>query len=74
MMPKVRFQNKEQVPFVKELRKRVNGYFKENKISRNANAHMVFKTITMFLIYLIPYAFLYTGLVSGVWAKYCWRV
>ncbi len=70
MMPKVRFQNKEQVPFVKELRKRVNGYFKENNISRNANAHMVFKTITMFLIYLIPYAFLYTGLVSGVWAVF----
>jgi len=68
MIPRIRFQNKEQVPFVKELRKRVNHYFKENKISRNANTHMVIKTISMFLIYLIPYALIYTGVLSGVWA------
>jgi len=68
MIPRIRFQNKEQVPFVKELRKRVNGYFKENKISRNANRHMIVKSISMFLIYLIPYALVYTGILSGVWA------
>ena len=68
MIPRIRFQNKEQVPFVKELRKRVNRYFKENSISRNANRHMVIKSISMFLIYLIPYALVYTGIISGVWA------
>jgi len=67
MLPRIRFQNKEQVPFVKELRKRVNAYFKENNISRNANPHMVIKTISMFLIYLVPYALVYTGLLSGAW-------
>lgn len=68
MIQRIRFQNKEQVLFVKELRKRVNRYFKENNISRNANAHMVVKSISMFLIYLIPYAFVYTGLITGAWA------
>ena len=48
MLQRVRFQNKEQVPFVKILRKRVNAYFKENNISRNANAKMVIKTISVF--------------------------
>ena len=53
MLQRVRFQNKEQVPFVKILRKRVNAYFKENNISRNANAKMVIK-LFLFLIYLVP--------------------
>ena len=66
MLQRVRFQNKEQVPFVKTLRKRVNAYFKENNISRNANAKMVIKTISVFLIYFVPYALVYTGLINGI--------
>ena len=68
MIRRIRFQNKEQATFVKELRRRVNGYFKENNISRNANLQMVIKSITMFLIYLVPYAFVYLGVLSGAWA------
>ena len=68
MIKKVRFQNKDQANLVKVLRKRVNLYFKENNISRNANVHMVIKTIIMFLIYLIPYGFIYTGFISGFWS------
>ena len=64
MLQRVRFQNKEQVPFVKTLRKRVNAYFKENNISRNAKN--VIKTISVFLIYLVPYALVYTGLITGI--------
>ena len=67
MLQRVRFQNKEQVPFVKTLRKRVNAYFKENNISRNANAKMVIKTISVFLIYLVPYALVYSGLITGIY-------
>ena len=66
MLQRVRFQNKEQIPFVKTLRKRVNAYFKENNISRNANAKMVIKTISVFFIYLVPYALVYTGLITGI--------
>ena len=66
MLQRVRFQNKEQVPFVKALRKRVNAYFKDNNISRNANSQMVIKTISVFLIYLVPYALVYSGLITGI--------
>lgn len=68
MLQRVRFQNKEQVQFVKTLRKRVNAYFKKNNISRNANAKMVIKTISVFLIYLVPYALVYTGLITSIFA------
>ncbi len=47
--------NKDKALFFATLRKRVDGYFKENKISRNYNATMVIKTITLLLAYLIPF-------------------
>src|SRR5690606_37162889 len=40
---------------MRELRKRVNLYFKSNNISRFGNTNMVIKTIFMLLLYLIPY-------------------
>ena len=42
--------------FSKTLNKRVRAYFKENNISKYANSKMVIKTISMVLIYLIPYS------------------
>jgi len=44
--------------FFNTLNQRVNGYFKTNNISRNANAEMVIKTIVMYSLYFIPYAFI----------------
>jgi len=44
--------------FFNTLNQRVNGYFKTNNISRNANAEMVIKTIVMFSLYFIPYTFI----------------
>jgi linoleoyl-CoA desaturase len=41
--------------FFNTLRARVDGYFKTNNISKNANAKMVIKTIAMLSIYLVPY-------------------
>ncbi|MFT5958213.1 MAG: linoleoyl-CoA desaturase, partial [Flavobacteriales bacterium] len=43
----VRFGNREQAAFFSTLRKRVDGYFKENKISRHADARMVSKTVIL---------------------------
>lgn len=41
--------------FGNTLRARVDGYFKSNNISKNANAKMVIKTIAMLSMYLGPY-------------------
>tara|TARA_Y100000385_G_scaffold135063_1_gene140270 strand:- start:765 stop:1856 length:1092 start_codon:yes stop_codon:yes gene_type:complete len=67
MLPTIRFQNKDQAHFVKELRKRVNSYFNENNISKKANNHMIIKSISMFLIYLIPYSLIYMDILTGAW-------
>ncbi len=67
MIKKIKFNNKNQAIFVRDLRKRVNSYFKENNISKNANVQMVIKTILMFLIYLIPYFLIYSALVTDIY-------
>ena len=47
------------------LSQRVNNYFKSNNISRNANGEMVFKTIFMLSLFIIPYIIALTGLVTS---------
>lgn len=50
----VRFNNTKR-EFYTELKKRVDSYFKENKISKNGNMSMYMKTIFMFAAYFIPF-------------------
>jgi linoleoyl-CoA desaturase len=52
----IRFTPKERNLFYATLNKRVDAYFKENKISKNANTGMVFKTLILLSSYLIPFA------------------
>jgi linoleoyl-CoA desaturase len=69
----VRFNNKNQSEFFKELNKKVNNYFKENKISRHANLNMKIKTVFMISLYLVPFVLMLTGLVSsGIGVMLMW--
>lgn len=54
--------------FFKVLKKRVNAHFQETGISRHANANMVIKTITVGLMYLIPYIIILTAGVTNTLA------
>ncbi len=54
----VRFVNNEKSLFFPTLRERVDAYFKENNISRHANAEMVVKTATLTIGYLLPFVLL----------------
>jgi linoleoyl-CoA desaturase len=47
------------------LKKRVDQYFKSNNISRHANFGMVFKTVCLFALYLIPYFLIVTSVVNS---------
>jgi linoleoyl-CoA desaturase len=55
MAEKIKFIDKDKSDFFITLRRRVDEYFESNKISKNANAAMVFKSIfylgTFFLLY-----------------------
>lgn len=53
-MQPIHFTKTQGDQFYKELRSRVNAYFKSNDISRYGNGKMVFKTIFMIFLYLTP--------------------
>lgn len=51
--------------FTSTLNKRVSEYFKSKGITRHGNTEMVIKTICMFLLYLVPYGLIVSGLITG---------
>ena len=60
----LKFNVSDRPEFFKVLRKRVNGHFKENGITKNANTAMKVKTVAMLSIYFVPYALFITGVVN----------
>jgi len=63
----INFNSSQQPEFAKELRKRINQYFKENNVSRYGNASMVFKTIFMLSLYLVPYFLVLFNVFTNPW-------
>jgi len=55
------FINKDRTQFFGTLRKRVDVYFKEKGISRNADWRMYLKTVAMFSFYFVPFALILFG-------------
>lgn len=53
--------------FYPTVTQRVNEYFKNKNLSRNGNAEMFIKTISMFLLYIVPYILIITSVVTNVW-------
>lgn len=58
---RVKFNNSRYAEFVADLKKSVNEYFETKGISTYANGAMVFKTICMLSMYIIPYALIMTN-------------
>jgi linoleoyl-CoA desaturase len=48
-------KDRDKALFFAELRKRVDGYFKQNNLSKHANASMVIKTIVLLSAYILPF-------------------
>ncbi len=61
MSQKIRFQNRNRSMFFPTVRKRVDAYFKENNLSKNANGEMYFKTF----FFLGGMVLLYGLIISG---------
>ena len=66
----VRFPKDKSSDFIHTLKSRVNDYFEENNISRNANAGMILKTIFMISLYVIPYIAMVSGIFTSVWVLF----
>lgn len=74
----VQFEGRDQREFFKAFRSRVEDYFKSNNISRIANTSMIIKTISMLIMYFLPFALLVSGIISSygvlllLWAAMGW--
>lgn len=63
----VRFNNTKNEEFQSILRKRVNAYFKDNKISKTGNAKLYIKTFVMFAAYFVPFALISFHVFESKW-------
>lgn len=59
-----RFSRTVNTEFSKTLRSRVNAHFKTHNTTRNANSHMVIKTVVMLSLFFIPLIALGSGLIT----------
>ncbi len=67
---KIQFSKEKNEEFVRELKHRVNQYFRNKNISTKANTAMVIKTIAMVSFFLIPYGILVSGRVESLYFHY----
>lgn len=63
---KVTFNNRTSREFSKTVKRRVDEYFKDNNLSKNANWQMVLKTVIMLSLFIVPYAMILSGQFSAV--------
>lgn len=63
----IKYSKKIGTDFNNTLNKRVRAYFKDNNISKYANANMKIKTVFMICLYFTPLGFMMSGMVQSVW-------
>lgn len=74
-MIKYKFSRTVHQDFSSTLRKRVNAYFRENNIPRNANRQMYIKTASILGGFILLYALALSGLITNVLALFAiWSV
>ncbi len=54
LIKQIRFISQDKSQFYSTLHARVDAYFKENNLSKHANAGIVFKTVVLLSVYLVP--------------------
>jgi linoleoyl-CoA desaturase len=56
--------SKQNTDFVSELRDKVREYFELNKLSKYGNTSILFKTLVMASLYIVPFIMMLTGIIS----------
>ncbi len=68
----IKFNSSDHSDFFKVLRKRVDQYFIDQRISKYANGAMVFKTVVIMALYFIPFGFLLFTPMHWAVQLLCW--
>jgi linoleoyl-CoA desaturase len=71
-LDQIRFTPTEKNLFFPTLRKRVDQYFMDHKISRNANGEMVMKTIILICGYILPFVAILVFGITGPMGYFLW--
>ncbi len=67
----VKFAPKNSASFFDTLKSRVDNYFTENNLEMHGNSSMKLKSVLIVSMYIIPYAFMVSGIASGsLWLFY----
>ena len=64
-MKGIKFVTRDKTKFVRTLNKRVNNYFKENKIKKTGNGKLYLKAVFMFALLIVPLVVLLTVSLPG---------
>lgn len=72
--PQVRFVNKDKNQFFPTLKNRVDQYFVQNNLSKHANATMVWKTIILLSVYIVPFVWLLVFQPAWPWGLTLWAL
>ncbi|MDH5382278.1 MAG: acyl-CoA desaturase [Cyclobacteriaceae bacterium] len=65
-MIRYKFANETDQEFASTLKKRVNDYFKDNNLSKNANKQMIIKTVIAMSVYLVPFFIMIFGNITQI--------
>lgn len=72
---KIKFSAQNKPEFIIELREKVAHYFEINNISKYGNINLVLKSVFMFLVYLVPYFLMLSGVISSfAGVLICWII
>ena len=72
---KIKFSKQGKPEFLQELKADVKDYFEKNNISKYGNTSIIIKSIFMLSLYLIPYSFMVSGIVSSMYGTlFCWVI
>lgn len=66
----IKFNTNSTSDFSNVVKHRVQQYFKTNNISTNRNTNMIFKTIFMFLLLLVPVTIINSGFITNKWTLF----
>ncbi|MFW6389379.1 MAG: fatty acid desaturase family protein [Marinilabiliaceae bacterium] len=60
------FPNDKNPDFINDLRRKVEGYFKQNNLSKYGNKTIVIQSVFMGILYILPYVLMLSGVVTSV--------
>ncbi|MBL4706497.1 MAG: acyl-CoA desaturase [Flavobacteriales bacterium] len=66
-MQTIKFPAKDDKKFYQTMRSRVDGYFKDNNISKFGGIRMIMKTVAMLSIYFVPFGLILGGVITNMW-------